>query len=454
MILESGEEITKELMEALEASVEARDDQSILAAIGQLHPADITQILYDFDAGDSKYIISILPYVVGAEIISNLDAETRRKFLRSYQAEELVPFIPYMDSDDAADMLNEQPVRYREEVLARIEDKEMANFLVELLRYEEDCAGGLMAKELIKANANWTVVRTIEEIRRQAENVEKIYSVYVVDDQDILLGRVSLKKIILAKGQTLIKDIYEPEIVFIESFRDQNEVADIMQRYDLESVPVVNVQGKLLGRITIDDVVDVITEQAEEEINYMAGISETVEEDESIWLSAKSRLPWLLIGMAGGLMGAKFAGLFEWQIRLVPAMAFFIPLITATGGNVGIQASTVMIQSLGNRNYNSLTFLQKLGKTLLIALVNGLVISLAVFGLSILFGESRQLASTVSAAIFSVTLLASLMGTITPFILHRFNVNPAIASGPFITTANDLLGLAVYFAVAGAMLIP
>lgn len=454
MILESGEEITKEFMEALEASVEARDDQSILAAIGQLHPADITQILYDFDASDSKYIISILPYVVGAEIISNLDAETRRKFLRSYQAEELVPFIPYMDSDDAADMLNEQPVRYREEVLARIEDKEMANFLVELLRYEEDCAGGLMAKELIKANANWTVVRTIEEIRRQAENVEKIYSVYVVDDQDILLGRVSLKKIILAKGQTLIKDIYEPEIVFIESFRDQNEVADIMQRYDLESVPVVNVQGKLLGRITIDDVVDVITEQAEEEINYMAGISETVEEDESIWLSAKSRLPWLLIGMAGGLMGAKFAGLFEWQIRLVPAMAFFIPLITATGGNVGIQASTVMIQSLGNRSYNSLTFLQKLGKTLLIAMVNGLVIALAVFGLSILFGESRQLASTVSAAIFSVTLLASVMGTITPFILHRFNVNPAIASGPFITTANDLLGLAVYFAVAGAMLIP
>lgn len=454
MILESGEEITKEFMEALGESVETRNDQSILAAIGQLHPADITQILYDFDANDSKYIISILPYVVGAEIISNLDAETRRKFLRSYMAEELVPFIPYMDSDDAADMLNEQPVRYREEVLARIEDKEMANFLVELLRYEEDCAGGLMAKELIKANANWTVVRTIEEIRRQAENVEKIYSVYVVDDQDILLGRVSLKKIILAKGQTLIKDIYEPEIVYIESFRDQNEVADIMQRYDLESVPVVNVQGKLLGRITIDDVVDVITEQAEEEINYMAGISETVEEDESIWLSAKSRLPWLLIGMAGGLMGAKFAGLFEWQIRLVPAMAFFIPLITATGGNVGIQASTVMIQSLGNRNYNSLSFLQKLGKTLLIAIVNGLVISLAVFGLSVLFGESRQLASTVSAAIFSVTLLASVMGTITPFILHRFNVNPAIASGPFITTANDLLGLAVYFAVAGAMLIP
>lgn len=452
MILESGEEITKDAIEAIKQSVDQRDTAAILMAIDQLHPADITQILYEFDSEDSKYIISLLPYSVGSEIITNLDSETRRKFLKLYSSEEFVSFIPSMDSDDAADILNEQPVRFREEVLARLTDREMATYLIELLRYEEDCAGGLMAKEIIKANANWTVVRTIEEIRRQAENVEKIYSVYVVDDQDILLGRVSLKRIILSKGQTLIKDIFEPEIVYIESYRDQNEVAEIMQRYDLESVPVVNVEGKLLGRITIDDVVDVITEQAEEEINYMAGISETVEEDESIWLSAKSRLPWLLIGMLGGMMGAKFAGLFEWQIRLVPAMAFFIPLITATGGNVGIQASTVMIQSLGNRSFNSLTFLQKLGKTLLIAIVNGSVICMAVLALSLLMGENLQLASTVSAAIFSVTILASVMGTITPFVLHKYDINPAIASGPFITTANDLLGLAVYFGVAAAML--
>jgi magnesium transporter len=331
-------------------------------------------------------------------------------------------------------------------------DREMASHIVELLRYDEDCAGGLMAKEIIKANVNWTIVRTIEEIRRQAENVEKIYSVYVVDDEDILLGRVSLKKIILAKSHTLIKDIYEEEIVFIESYRDQSEVAEIMQRYDLESVPVVNFQGKLLGRITIDDVVDVITEQAEEEMNLMSGISETVEEDESIWLSAKSRLPWLLIGMTGGLLGAKFAGLFEWQIRLVPAMAFFIPLITATGGNVGIQSSTVMVQSLGNKTVNSLSFYQKLGKTILIALVNATVICLAVLALTFLLGDPIRLALTVSVAIFSVVMLASILGTITPYFLDKAGINPALASGPFITTANDLLGLAVYFGVAWWML--
>lgn len=452
MPLESGIEITKEQFSALEQAVENQDSRFILSELSELHPADITNLLYDFDSPACKYLISLLPYNVGAEIITNLDTETRRKFLKVYDSTEFVAFIPYMDSDDAVDVLNEQPVRFREEVLARMTDQEMATHIVELLRYDEDCAGGLMAKELMKANVNWTIVRTIEEIRRQAENVEKIYSIYVVDDEDKLLGRVSLKKVILAKSHTLIRDIYEEEIVFIETYRDQNEVAEIMQRYDLESVPVVNIQGKLLGRITIDDVVDVITEQAEEDINLMSGISETVEEDDSIWASAKSRLPWLLIGMSGGLLGAKFAGLFEWQIMEVPAIAFFIPLITATGGNVGIQSSTVMVQSLGNKSVGSLSFLQKLGKTLLVALFNALVICLAVLSLTYLLGSPMRLAATVTVAIFSVVILASLMGTITPYLLDKFGVNPALASGPFITTANDLLGLAIYFGVAWGML--
>ena len=452
MPLESGIEITKDRLHALEAAVDLQDARFILEEISELHPADITNLLYHFDSPACKYLISLLPYDVGAEIITNLDSETRRKFLKVYDSTEFVAFIPYMDSDDAVDVLNEQPVRFREEVLARMTDKEMANHIVELLRYDEDCAGGLMAKELMKANVNWTIVRTIEEIRRQAENVEKIYSIYVVDDEDILLGRVSLKKVILAKSHTLIKDIYEEEIVFIETYRDQSEVADIMQRYDLESVPVVNIQGKLLGRITIDDVVDVITEQAEEDINLMSGISETIEPDDSIWVSAKSRLPWLLIGMGGGLVGAKFAGLFEWQIMEVPAIAFFIPLITATGGNVGIQSSTVMVQSLGNKTMGSQSIIEKLRKTISVAFVNATVISLAVFGFTYLLGSPLRLAATVTVAIFSVVILSSIMGTVTPYVLNRFGVNPALASGPFITTANDLLGLAIYFGVAWGML--
>ena len=452
MPLESGIEPSQEQLELLADAVNQREGDTILSEIGGLHPADVTRLLYDFDSQECKYVISLLPFEAGAEIITNLDSETRRKFLRVYDSAEFVQFIPCMDSDDAVDILTEMPIRFREEVIARMEDREMASYIVELLRYDDDCAGGLMAKELIKANVNWTVVRTIEEIRRQAENVEKFYSVYVVDDQDILLGRVSLKKIILSKSDTLIRDIYEKEIVFIESYRDQNEVAEIMQRYDLESVPVVNFQGMLLGRITIDDVVDVITEQAEEEINLMSGISETVEEDEPVWTAAKARLPWLLIGMCGGLLGAKLAGLFEWQIRMVPAMAFFIPLITATGGNVGIQASTVMVQGLSNRLPGGMSFLQKLMKTIMVALVNASILCAAVLLLTFLLGDPIRLAATVSAAIFSVVILASVMGTVTPWLLDRMGINPALASGPFITTANDLLGLAVYFWVAWLML--
>ncbi len=452
MPLESGIEPNQDQLDQLAEGVNRRDGDFILSEISSLHPADITQLLYDFDSQECKYVISLLPFEVGAEIITNLDSETRRKFIRVYDSAEFVRFIPCMDSDDAVDILTEMPIRFREEVIARMEDREMASYIVELLRYDEDCAGGLMAKELIKANVNWTVVRTIEEIRRQAENVEKFYSVYVVDDQDILLGRVSLKKIILSRSNTLIRDIYEKEIVFIESYRDQNEVAEIMQRYDLESVPVVNFQGMLLGRITIDDVVDVITEQAEEEINLMSGISETVEEDEPVWTAARARLPWLLIGMCGGLLGAKLAGLFEWQIRLVPAMAFFIPLITATGGNVGIQASTVMVQGLSNRLPGGMSFFQKLMKTILVALVNACILSSAVMLLTFILGDPIALATTVSAAIFSVVILASVMGTVTPWVLDRMGINPALASGPFITTANDLLGLAVYFWVAWLML--
>jgi magnesium transporter len=447
------EVFSKALIETIEKAVESQDKETIRSLVGVLHPADITTLLYEFNTAESKYILTVLDDEVTAEVLTLLEPDTRKKFIRdAFSSSEFVKYVPFMDSDDAVDILNDQPVRFREEVIALLKDREMADYIIELLHYDEDCAGGLMAKELIKANYNWSVVQTIEEIRKQAENVEKIYSVYVVDDQDHLMGRVSLKKIILARSNTKIKDIYESDIVFVESFRDKKEVAEIMQKYDLESVPVVNIQGVLLGRITIDDIVDVITEQAELEQNLMSGLSDVSEDDDTIWESAKSRLPWLLIGMAGGLIGARFAGFFEEDIRLIPAMAFFIPLITATGGNVGIQSSTVMVQSMAGKVYTGNLFLNKILKTLLIALFNAVVIASTVFLFNSLFLGHFQLAYIVSAAIFTVVILASFMGTVTPMVMNHFGVNPALASGPFITTANDLIGLAVYFGVARLLL--
>ncbi|SFB84114.1 magnesium transporter [Flexibacter flexilis DSM 6793] len=441
-------ELSKEYLERLETAIEKRDEAFIRESMDGEHPADISSVLYELDTAQSKYVIDLLPREVSAEIISSLDGDTQRKFLKAFTSAELAELIPYVDSDDAADLLNQQPVKFREEVIALINDAETANHIIELLHYDEDCAGGLMAKELIKANINWTVVQCIEEIRRQAEDVEKIFSVYVVDDEDKLLGRVSLKKIILARAYTRIADIYEDDIIAVESYRDSEEVAEMMQKYDLETIPVVNIQGKLLGRITIDDVVDVITEQAELDQQMMSGLSQPEEEDDGVLTSAKARLPWLLIGMGGGLLGARFAGFFEADIKLIPAMAFFIPLITATGGNVGIQSSTVVVQSLTNASFLGNSFYNRIVKVLLVALINAAVISTLVFLFNILTGSALQLALVVSIALFSVVILASLMGTITPIILNRFEINPALASGPFITTANDLLGLAVYFGVA------
>jgi magnesium transporter len=352
-----------------------------------------------------------------------------------------------MDSDDAVDLLNEQPVRLREEVLALLSE-EQSNYIKDLLHYEPDCAGGLMATELIKANINWTVQRCIEEIRRQAENVEKIYSVYVVDDDDILIGRLPLKQIVIAKDDELIKHLVIEDVIAVETYREGEEVAALMQKYDLEAIPVVNVRGKLLGRITIDDIVDLIVEQADKDLQAVSGISEDIEEDDSIWKLTRARLPWLLIGMLGGILGARFIGIFERDLALIPAMAFFIPLITATGGNVGIQSSTIVVQSLAEDSTPTASIWQRLWKVMLVALLNGLVISMVVFGFNLLIFNKMTLAVVVSIALFSVVILASLMGTVTPLVLDRIGVNPALASGPFITTANDLLGLAVYFLVA------
>lgn len=442
-------EVSQEYLEWLRAAIRQDDAQSVQESMEDANPPDILTVLYELNTEESKYVIKLLDEERAADIIVEIEDEQQTAFLRNFTSEEVARFIDYLDSDDGADILNRLPIQTREEVIDKMENAEKARNVKDLIRYEEDRAGGLMAKELIKVNIDWTVRQCIEEIRRQAENVEKVYSVYVVDKQNHLIGKVSLKRIVLSNDETKVADIYDEEVVSVETYQEEEEIADIMRRYDLEAIPVVDIMNRLVGRITIDDVVDVITEMAEQERQMMAGISEDVEERSgSVWLLSRARLPWLVIGMVGGLLGAQFIGIFEKDIALVPAMAFFIPLITATGGNVGIQSSSLVVQSLANTSVFSDSLGKRLGKVLLVALVNGLALAALVFSFNLLFGEKLTLAAVVAIALFSVVLLASLMGTITPLILDKLGVNPALASGPFITTANDLLGLAVYFSVA------
>jgi magnesium transporter len=437
-------ELTKEFVERFQQALDERDQKFILQTLEDIKPADISALLYEFNSEESKYVLSLLSIEIQAEIINDLDPDTRATFLKIYEPNEIIVFINLLNSDDAADILNELPIKTREEVLVGLEP-ELRGQVIDLLRYEENVAGGLMAKELIKVRDNWTVVQCIDEIRKQAENVDKFYTVYVVDERDKLLGRVSLKDLVVTDARKLVSEIYEQDIVSVETYMDDIEVADIMRKYDLESIPVVNVQGQLVGRITIDDVVDVITEQAEEDRQLMSGISENVEEDDSVWRNTRARLPWLLIGILGGLMNAKFMGLFEAELSRITAIAFFTPLIQATGGNVGIQSSSLIVQSLANPGFVEEGLWSRLAKVFSVALLNGIFLALIVFAANVVLFDERTLSFVVSVALFSVVVFASFVGTVTPLVLNRFGFNPALASGPFITTINDLLGLTVYF---------
>lgn len=437
-------ELTKEFRDRFQQALDERDDTFIRESLENVRAADITALLYEFNSEESKYVMDLLPIDLQAEIINDLDTETRKNFLKTYPPTGIIIFLNQLASDDVADILNELPIKEREEVLSGLES-ELRTQVTELLRYEENVAGGLMAKELIKARVHWTVVQCVDEIRKQAEHINKFYTVYVVDERDKLLGNVSLTDLIVSDAKTLVADIYEQEITCVQTYLEDSEVAEIMQKYDLESVPVINVQGQLVGRITIDDVVDVITEQAEEERQIMAGISEDVEEDDSIWRNTRARLPWLLIGIAGGLMNARLMGLFEMELASITAIAFFIPLIQATGGNVGIQSSSLIVQSLANPGFVDEGLMKRLIKVFFVALLNGVFLALLVLSANIILRVDYNLSYVVSMALFSVIVFASFIGTITPLILNRFGFNPALAAGPFITTTNDLLGLTIYF---------
>lgn len=445
--------LSKEYLESLRQGIESKDLEFIHESLDGVNVADVAAILDELSPDESIFVLRILESQLAADILIELDDTTLFMVLKAMEEEEISSFIELMDSDDGADILNLLPEKEREDVISHFKDQVKSDQILELLRYEEDTAGGIMAKEYIRANKNWNVVQTINEIRRQAENVEKIYSIYVVNNRQQLLGRVSLKKIVLAAEDTRIEDIYDDEVMSVPTHMDQEHVAEIMRKYDLESVPVVNSKNKLVGRITVDDILDVIREEAEEDIQAMSGISDTVDEYDSVLKLTKARLPWLMIGIVGGLLGAGFIGFFEEGLSKVTALAFFIPLITATGGNVGIQSSSLVVQSLANKSAFDDSLWTRFVKGLIVSIISGLILATFVFGVVVLFYETEvAFALVVSIALFSVVLLSSFMGTFTPIVLDKIGINPALASGPFITTANDLIGLAVYFMVAMSLL--
>lgn len=444
-------ELTTDYLDTLRSAIEERNDVYLTEQLNEHYAADIAEIFDQLSFEDAKYLYDLMPEESTADVLLELDEDMREQLLASLSTKEIAEQLDNMDSDDAADVINELPEEIQDEVLSQLEDIEQASDIADLLNYEEGTAGSLMAKELVSVFAHETVTACIEQIRQQTDNVDVMYAVYVVDDKERLIGMLSLKKLLISPPSAFIKDIYDSEIISVKTNTDTTEISDIMRKYDLVVLPVVDTLGRLVGRITIDDVVDVIREEAEKDIQRMSGISDDVDSSDKIWRLSRARIPWLLVGMCGGIIGSRIISSYEGQIQIHPEMAFFIPLIGAMGGNVGVQSSAIIVQGLANNTLKGERLVPKLMKELGVGLINGLICSSLIFGYNVLISDSFHLAAVVSIALITVILFASFLGTFVPLTLYRFKINPALATGPFVTTLNDILGITIYFLV-GRML--
>jgi magnesium transporter len=439
---------THELRAELRRLLSEGQDSAVVDLLEGLHSADVAEIAQELEIPEVLAMLQLLPAERWTDILVYFDDELQSEILENFTGKEIAEVVlENIDSDDAADLMADLSEEKKREVLQNIEDVEYAKDLADLLTHAEGTAGALMATEMVQVNENWTVSRCVREMRRQAEEVEVVHAVYVIDDHDILLGSLSLKKLLTTGARTPIADVYDRSVRSVTSTTDEVEVARIMKKYDLVVLPVVDDLGRLLGRITIDDVVDVIQEEADSNYQLLSGLSEEVDHDDNLLESTRARLPWLLVGLVGGLVSSTVISSNESQLVFLPQMAFFIPLIAAMGGNVGVQSSAIVVQALANQTLND-GFWQRIFKELRVGLFNGLI-----FGaLILIYGWAAQLglqfSLTVALSLLAVVVFASLFGTAVPWLLHQRGIDPALATGPFITTTNDVLGLTIYFAIA------
>lgn len=444
--------ISKELISQIEKLIREKNDQELEVLLNDLHHADIAEIFDELEIEEATYIFKILDSEKTAEILLELEEDVREKILHGLSAKEIAEELDELDTDDAADIIAELPESKKEQVISELEDVEHAKDIVDLLRYDEDTAGGLMGKELVQVNENWSVLTCVKEMRLQAENVNRVHSIYVVDDDNRLKGRLSLKDLLTASTKTPISEVYIKKVDFVRVNTPSVEVAHIMQKYDLEAIPVVDEMGGLVGRITIDDIVDVIKEEADKDYQLAAGISQDVEADDSILQLTKARLPWLVLALLGGFVSVKMLGLFEGAMLNHGKLFFFTPLIAAMAGNVGVQSSAIIVQGLANHSISG-SILNRLLKEISLSLLNGVILATILFlGSHFLLGVESIIGMIVTIALISVIIIASLIGTFIPLLLDKFGIDPALATGPFITTSNDICGILIYFSIAKLIL--
>ncbi len=444
--------ISKGLIQQLEQFIQEKNDDQLELLLNDLHHADIAEILEELDFDEATYIFKVLDSEKTAEILLELEEDLRENILSRLSPKEIAEELDELETNDAADIIAELSRDRKEEVISELLDVEHAKDIVELLRYDEDTAGGIMHKELVKVNENWNVLTCVKEMRIQAENISRVHSIYVVDDEDRLKGRLSLKDLLTTSTKTPISQVYISKLNYVKVHTDDVEVARIMQKYDLEAIPVVDELGRLVGRITIDDIVDVIKDEADKDYQLAAGISQDVEADDSIIELTKARLPWLVLALLGGFITVKVLGLFEGAMLNHGNLFFFTPLIAAMAGNVGVQSSAIIVQGLANDTLSG-SIINRLLKEVSLSLLNGVILAAILFvGSHFLLNVEVIVGIIVTIALVSVIIIASLIGTFIPLLLDKFGIDPALATGPFITTSNDICGILIYFSIAKLIL--
>tara|TARA_B100001248_G_scaffold47515_1_gene30318 strand:+ start:399 stop:1769 length:1371 start_codon:yes stop_codon:yes gene_type:complete len=443
--------LTDELISETLELVKLSDEKSIVKIFSNYHHADIAEVLEELNSDDATYIIKLLDSEKTSDVLMELDDDYREKILKNLSIQEIAEEVEELDSDDATDIISELPEEKQKKVISKISDAEHKADIKELLKYDEDSAGGLMAKELIKVNENWSVTRCVKEMRTQASEVTRVHSVYVVDNDNILLGRLSLKDLLVADQKTKIKSIYKKNVDHVFDTDTAESVASTMQKYDLGAIPVINKKKKLLGRITIDDIVDLIKEEAEEDYQLAAGILQDVDVDDSIFELTRARLPWLIVGLIGGIGAAFVMGGFDEILLQHKILFYFTPLIAAMAGNVGVQSSAIIVQGLANDEIKG-SINNRLFKETLLSILNGVILAGLLF-LVIYFWKGKiDIALALSIALVAVVIVAGIIGTFIPLFLNKRGIDPAIATGPFITTSNDIFGILIYFMVSKLIL--
>ncbi len=442
-------EYTDEDLQHIKDIIRNDEADQARAELADMHPADIAELYKSLDLDEAEYLFKLLDEETSADVLMELDEDDRLKLISDMPAEEIAQTIDHLDTDDAVDLIQQLDEEDRDEILSHIDDVEQAGDIIDLLKYDEDTAGGLMGTEMIVVNENWSMPECIKQMRMQAEDMDEIYYVYVVDNDYKLRGTLPLKMMLTHPSVSKIKHVMEADPVSVKADMPIDDVALDFEKYDLVAMPVVDSIGRLLGRITVDDVMDKVRESSERDYQLASGISSDVDADDSVLAQTKARIPWLLVGIASGILASIILGSFETQLQAVTALALFIPIIGGTGGNVGVQASAIVVQGLANGSLDVRNFASQLGKEILVGLLNATVISAVVLAYNMLTMPS-DLAVTLSVAVslFVVVMFATILGTVVPLTLEKLHINPALATGPFIQIANDIVGLIIYVQIS------